>query len=182
MMRWLGASGDLGPGVILTAAEISEAIEMGLERTEYYRQHLGRTNGQPVERLGADNDRGAVAEYGAREFWDLPHDGPERVGQPDLGRMTDVKSIRRIGHRLMIPATQFHSGRRYLVVFADVETGEVRIQGGASGTWIWDHQKTTYNPTGRDSRATGPRPCWEVSPEDFEIQPGDVPYLEDKDL
>ena len=122
-MRWLGASGVLGPGVILTPDEISEAIEMGLERTAYYRQHLSGTNGQPVERLGDDNARGAVAEYGAREFWDLPHDGPDRVGQPDLGRMTDVKSIRRIGHRLMIPANQFHQNRRYLAVFADVRTG-----------------------------------------------------------
>lgn len=127
------------------------------------------------------NSLGSVGEYGAREYWGLPHDGEQRIGKPDLGERTDVKAVRAAHHRLIVVANEFKPAWRYMMVWVlrrEDGFAECRIMGAAEGRI----PQWTFNPFGRDETTDKPRPCYELEQEFFTWPGYMIEHLKATDL
>ena len=179
--RRLAAAGEWGPGVVLTPAHQAQAIRLGLSTLATYQRRTDLGNNRPDGFTRAHVERGSLAEYGAREYWGLPHDGEDRIGKPDLGQRTDTKGVRAAHHRLIVVAKEFFPAWRYMMVWIQKrEDGllDCRIMGAAEGT----NRHWKFNPKGRDESTDKPRPCFELDQQFFDWKPFMIGYLKPSDL
>lgn len=175
-MKRIGANGDLGPGVVLDPDDVSEALTAAAEPADFYLKNPSWGNNRNTEHVVADNHRGALAEFGVRAFYGLPHDGHLRRGKADLGTRTDVKGIVKSHHRLICMDRLFKPSWRYLLAFCS-NNGDgritVRVQGWAEGTNLrWE-----FFPDGLDESTDAKRPMWGIYQRFLNVQAYQVEFL-----